>query len=68
MGKKIEGVDSVVLGDLGNGKSVLITPPPSEYGGAFVLIPPKGDFTQVKEYIKQRLEGIKPEDNTTFAK
>lgn len=56
IGKKIDAVESVVLGDLGNGKSVLISPPPSEYSGVYILIPPKGDFTQIKEYIKQRLE------------
>lgn len=50
-----ENVSNIVLGDLGGGKSVLMVPPPSQYGGAFVLIPPGNDFSAIKDYIKQRL-------------
>src|SRR3990167_8453039 len=50
-----ENVSNIVLGDLGGGKSILMVPPPSEYGGAFVLIPPDNDFSAIKDYIKQRL-------------
>lgn len=52
--KKNEKVESIVLGDLGNGKSILITPLPSEYGGTFVLIPPGGDFKKIQDFIKEK--------------
>lgn len=52
--KKNERVENIVLGDLGTGKSILITPPPSEYGGAFVLIPPGGDFKKIQDFIKEK--------------
>ena len=50
-----ENVSNIVLGDLGGGKSILMVPPPSEYGGAFVLIHTDNDFSAIKDYIKQRL-------------
>lgn len=56
--KKVDNVSSLVLGDLGQGKSVLINPPPSDYGGAYVLIPPDGDFSGVKEFLHAELEKI----------
>lgn len=46
---------SIVLGNLDDGKSVFINPPLSDYGGAWVLIPPNNDFTLVKEYLKKVL-------------
>lgn len=52
--KKVEGVRSLVLGDLGDGKSVFIHPPNYEYG-SYVLIPPNNDFSSVKDFIKQKL-------------
>lgn len=52
--KAMSTVDSVVLGDLGNGKSLLINPPVSEYG-SWVLIPPNNDFTQIHQLIQQKL-------------
>ncbi len=62
LAKKQEGVQNLVLGDLGDGKSILITPPPGDYGGAFVLIPEKNDFTKVKELIKNKLDEIAKEE------
>jgi polyisoprenyl-teichoic acid--peptidoglycan teichoic acid transferase len=56
LAKKVEGVKSIVLGDLGGGKSILIVPPAKDYGGAFVLTPPNDDFTPVREYIKKSLD------------
>ncbi len=54
--KNVDGVRSLVLGDLGNGKSILVNPPPAEYGGAYVLIPPDNDFAIIKEFIKGELD------------
>lgn len=56
LAKKTEKIDSVVLGDVGDGKSLFINPFPSEYGGAWVLIPPNNDFGPVKELIKNKLK------------
>jgi LCP family protein required for cell wall assembly len=55
MAKDLNQTNNIVLGDLGNGQSVLINPPISEYG-QWVLIPPNGDFTQIQSYIKKQLE------------
>ncbi len=55
--KKQEASESLVLGDLGDGTSLFINPPPDDYGGAWVLVPPKDDFTQVKKYLKAKLDG-----------
>lgn len=52
--KSMNGTNSVVLGNLGTGKSVLIAPSSGEYGG-YVLIPPKNDFTSVKDFLKLTL-------------
>lgn len=54
--KKLEKTENLVLGSLGNGKSVLVVPPPGEYGGAFVLVPPNGDFKIVQDFLKSELE------------
>jgi len=56
MFKKLEKTENLVLGSLGNGKSVLVVPPPGEYGGAFVLVPPNGDFKIVQDFLKSELE------------
>lgn len=53
--KKMERSNSLVLGQI-RGKSLLINPPPSEYGGGWVLIPPNNDFTSIQQYIKSELE------------
>lgn len=53
--KKVEGVVSLVLGDLGKGKSILVVPPPSDYGGSYVLVPPNNDYTLVKNFIREKL-------------
>lgn len=56
LSKKVTKVDNVVLGDLGDGKSLFVNPPPSDYGGAWVLIPPDEDLSQVADYVKKTLE------------
>jgi len=60
--KNLGVVNSIVLGDLGSGKSVLVVGPASEYGG-FVLIPPKNDFSLVKDFLRMKLQ----EDATASA-
>lgn len=52
--KKVGGVVSLVLGDLGQGKSILVVPPPSDYG-SYVLVPPNNDYTLVKNFIREKL-------------
>lgn len=56
LAKNVSGTTSIVLGDLGDGNSILINPPYSDYGGAYVLIPPNNDFTKIKEFIKRKLD------------
>lgn len=53
--KNIKGINTIVLGDLGNGKSVLVVGDVSKYG-RFVMVPPNDDFTPVQQYIKQKLD------------
>lgn len=55
--KEIKESKSIVLGNLEGGDSILINPSPSQYGGAWVLIPPGNDFTPIKDYIKRQLDG-----------
>ncbi|MBI2022623.1 LCP family protein [Candidatus Daviesbacteria bacterium] len=54
--RKIKEVKNLVLGDLGKGKSVLYPPPSSDFGGAYVLIPPENDFSKIQNFIKQELK------------
>ncbi len=55
MSKKMNGVNSIVLGDLGDGKTFLETPPPAKYGGAYVVVPPDGDFSILRQFVKDKL-------------
>lgn len=55
LSKEIKQTDSVVLGDLGDGKSLFINPPSSQYG-AWVLIPPEEDWTVVADHVRNVLE------------
>ncbi len=54
--KNTKKVESVVLGNLGNGKSILVSPSPGDYGGAYVLIPKNNDPKEVKEFVKEVLK------------
>lgn len=54
--KDVESTESIVLGQLGNGKSLFINPPVGQYG-AWVLIPPDNDFSGVIDLVRQTLEG-----------
>ncbi|MBI3485972.1 LCP family protein, partial [Candidatus Daviesbacteria bacterium] len=54
--KNMEGVDSLVLGDLGKGQSLLINPPAEDFGGAYVLIPENNDLNKVHDFIKTTLD------------
>ncbi len=53
--KEIESTTSIVLGDLGEGKTFLETPSPAQYGGAYVLVPPNGDFNVLRQFVQQKL-------------
>ncbi len=53
--KNMQETKNIVLGDLGNGQSVLVNPSSGDYGGSWVLIPPNNDLTPIKEYIKKQL-------------
>ncbi len=56
LAKKSKVTNSVVLGDLGNGESILYNPPlSSNYGGAWVLVPKNKDYNLIAEFIKQTL-------------
>ncbi|MBI2011397.1 LCP family protein [Candidatus Daviesbacteria bacterium] len=58
--KTTKKVESVVLGDLGEGKSILVTPPAAFYGGAFVLIPQDNDMKKIHNFV--RMSFSKTED------
>jgi len=49
--KQMEGTKSVVVDSTGE-NPLLITPPASNYGGAWVLVPKDKDFSQVKQFIQ----------------
>ena len=36
-------------------EDMIITPPPVDYGGAYVLVPRKKDWSEVQEYIQDAL-------------
>jgi len=55
LSKNVEGTNSIVLGDLGEGKTFLETPPAAQYGGAYVLIPPGGNFEVLRQFVQQKL-------------
>ncbi len=56
--KNTESTQSIVLGNLEDGKSIFINPPLADYGGGWVLIPPNNDFTPVKDYLKKVLNAV----------
>lgn len=55
LAKSADKVNSVVLGDLGEGKSAFEVGEVGKYG-AFVLVPPNADFSSVHELVKRRLD------------
>lgn len=54
--KEVTKTDTIVLGQLENGKSLFINPPVGQYG-AWVLIPPDNDFSGVIDLVRKALEG-----------
>lgn len=54
LSKKQGSVESLVLGDLGDGKSILITPSFEDYGGAFVLVPKDNDVSLIHKFLKEK--------------
>lgn len=55
MSKEVKSIRSVVLGDLGEGKSLFINPPPSQYG-SWVLVPQEEDWGLVADYVRKVLQ------------
>ncbi len=53
--KNVKGVDTIVLGDLGDGKSVLVVGDVSKYG-RFVMVPPQNDYAPLQQYVKAKLD------------
>jgi anionic cell wall polymer biosynthesis LytR-Cps2A-Psr (LCP) family protein len=51
MAKDVSGFQSHVI-DLDADSHLLINPPPNNYGGAWVLIPPNNDFSGVHTYVQ----------------
>lgn len=62
--KKRESSKNIVLGQLGNGQSLFINPPLTDYGGAWVLVPPNDDFSEVQRYLHDELERVATESAT----
>src|SRR5258708_106351 len=55
MVKNMQETKNIVLGDLGNGQSVLVNPSSGDYGGAWGLFPPNNEFIPIKGFIKKQL-------------
>lgn len=53
--KKTTEVQSLVLGDLGNGQSVLVAGEVAKYG-SYVLVPAGSDFSKVHQFLKAELQ------------
>ncbi len=53
--KNIKGISTIVLGDIGNGKSVLVVGDVSKYG-RFVMVPPNDDYLPLQQYVKMKLD------------
>lgn len=73
--KKLEKTHTFVLDDSqikglpNNRKSLLIKPPSSDYGGAYVLISQDDDFSIIQGYVRKVLTGeIKEDEATTSAR
>lgn len=62
LSKKMERLSNFVLDD-----SLLVHPPSSDYGGAYVLISQDDDFAIVQGYVKKILTGETQEDEATAA-
>ena len=53
--KNIKGISTIVLGDIGNGKSVLVVGDVSKYG-RFVMVPPNDDYLPLQQFVKMKLD------------
>lgn len=71
--KEIDKTDSFVLDDSpkfglpDNRKSLLIHPPASDYGGAYVLISQDDDFSIIQGYVRKILKGEITENEASAA-
>lgn len=63
--KKVEVIHSFVLNVSGDG-ALLINPPPSEYGGAWTLIPRNRNYDEIRNWVDKILSGeVKGESSTS---
>jgi len=63
LSKKIEKTNSYVLAT--SKESLLINPPPGDYGGSWVLIPKSGNFNDIHKHVDQVLNGEVTENNAS---
>ena len=56
LSKQIEKSGNFVINSTG-GDALLVNPPPSEFGGAWILIPKAGNFSQIQTYVQKILSG-----------
>lgn len=56
--KETNKVNSWILADNGVDK-LLISPDPGKYGGAWVLVPAKSDYSQIHQFVQNVFNGIK---------
>ncbi len=54
--QKVDKITSHVI-DLSSAEKLLIHPDPKDYGGGWVLIPPKNDYTKIHQYVDDILAG-----------
>lgn len=49
------------------GEGIIITPPAADYGGAYVLIPRKKDWSEIQSYVREIIAGANPKQATSSA-
>lgn len=54
LAKDVKQTENIVLGDLGEGKSIFVNPPVASYG-AWVLIPKDNDLRLISDFVKAAL-------------
>jgi polyisoprenyl-teichoic acid--peptidoglycan teichoic acid transferase len=65
--KKLSSSTNIVLSNNGP-DALLFNPPPSEFGGAWVLIPKDRSYKTLQEFIKTNLEGEGINESTSSAR
>lgn len=68
LSEKMQSSESFVISSSGQ-SPLLINPPPSDFGGAWVLIPKDGNFKEVQSYVKHILtEEVKGDETHSSAR